>query len=97
MFRALRQFTERPPTDNTTAHSTSEAKVEFVMEAPNTSFRPWSPEAVFTVAVGHSSKRTLASWHVTSPAEVVGAMEGLVGLLDGEKGVETPVDQELEA
>ncbi|KAF5389624.1 hypothetical protein D9757_004178 [Collybiopsis confluens] len=39
-----------------------------------------APEAVFTVAVGHSSKRTLASWHVTSPAEVVGAVEGLLGI-----------------
>jgi trehalose 6-phosphate synthase/phosphatase len=41
-----------------------------------------APEAVFTVAVGHSSKRTLASWHVPSPAEVVGAVEGLLGLAD---------------
>jgi trehalose 6-phosphate synthase/phosphatase len=33
-----------------------------------------SPEAVFTTAVGHSSKRTLASWHVTTPAEIVDHM-----------------------
>ncbi|OCH89277.1 trehalose 6-phosphate phosphatase [Obba rivulosa] len=28
-------------------------------------------DAVFTTAVGHSSKRTLAAWHVTTPEEVV--------------------------
>ncbi|KAG1878089.1 hypothetical protein DFJ58DRAFT_645251, partial [Suillus subalutaceus] len=29
------------------------------------------PEAVFTTAVGHSSKWTLASWHVTTPEKMV--------------------------
>jgi trehalose 6-phosphate synthase/phosphatase len=38
------------------------------------------PEAVFTTTVGHNTKRTLASWHVTSPAEVIDHMLGLVGL-----------------
>ena len=36
------------------------------------------PEAVFTTAVGHSSKRTLAVWHVTTPTEVVEHMLSLV-------------------
>ncbi|CAA7261208.1 unnamed protein product [Cyclocybe aegerita] len=36
------------------------------------------PEAVFTTAVGHSSKRTLASWHVTTPQEIVEHMLELV-------------------
>ena len=36
------------------------------------------PEGVFSTAVGHSSKRTLAAWHVTSPAEVVDSMLDLV-------------------
>ncbi|KIM37046.1 glycosyltransferase family 20 protein [Hebeloma cylindrosporum] len=35
-------------------------------------------EAVFTTAVGHSSKRTLAVWHVTTPGEVVEHMLSLV-------------------
>lgn len=35
-------------------------------------------DAVFTTAVGHSSKRTLAVWHVTSPEEVVDHMLGLL-------------------
>ncbi|KAJ7038063.1 glycosyltransferase family 20-domain-containing protein [Mycena alexandri] len=37
------------------------------------------PDCVFTTAVGQSSKRTLASWHVTTPAEIVEHMLGLVG------------------
>lgn len=35
-------------------------------------------DAVFTTAVGHSSKRTLAAWHVTTPEEVVEHMLYLV-------------------
>ncbi|KAI0659880.1 trehalose 6-phosphate phosphatase [Cubamyces menziesii] len=35
-------------------------------------------DAVFTTAVGHSSKRTLAVWHVTTPEEVVEHMLHLV-------------------
>ncbi|TFK67349.1 trehalose 6-phosphate phosphatase [Pluteus cervinus] len=37
-----------------------------------------APQAVFTTAVGHSSKRTLASWHVTTPQEIVDHMLDLV-------------------
>lgn len=37
-----------------------------------------APEAVFTTAVGHTGKRTLASWHVTTPAEVIERMLQLV-------------------
>jgi trehalose 6-phosphate synthase/phosphatase len=36
------------------------------------------PEAVFTTAVGPGTKLTLASWHVTTPAEVVSHMLELV-------------------
>ena len=39
-------------------------------------------EGVFTTAVGHSSKRTLASWHVTTPEEVVEHMLYLVAQND---------------
>jgi len=35
-------------------------------------------EAIFTTAVGQSSKRTLASWHVTTPQEIVEHMLDLV-------------------
>ncbi|KAJ7193542.1 trehalose 6-phosphate phosphatase [Mycena pura] len=37
-----------------------------------------TPDCVFTTAVGHSSKRTLASWHVTTPQEIVDHMLALV-------------------
>ncbi len=36
------------------------------------------PEGLFSTAVGPSSKRTLAKWHVTTSPEVVDAMLGLV-------------------
>jgi trehalose 6-phosphate synthase/phosphatase len=39
-------------------------------------------DAVFTTAVGHSSKRTLASWHVTTPAEIVEHMLHIVSFDD---------------
>ncbi|KAG1722667.1 glycosyltransferase family 20-domain-containing protein [Suillus lakei] len=86
MFRALLLFppssiskaTMEPPlsvtlVDNTKEHSDIELAV--------------APEAVFTTAVGHSSKRTLASWHVTTPEEVVEHMLYLVG--------ETPQGEEV--
>lgn len=37
------------------------------------------PDAIFTTSVGPSTKRTLASWHVTAPIEVVEHMLHLVG------------------
>ncbi|KAF9031659.1 trehalose 6-phosphate phosphatase [Hymenopellis radicata] len=37
-----------------------------------------SADAVFTTAVGHSTKRTLASWHVTTPQEIVEHMLEIV-------------------
>lgn len=40
-----------------------------------------TPDDVFTTAVGHTGKRTLASWHVTTPAEVV---ESMLVLVNGE-------------
>lgn len=44
-------------------------------------------DAIFTTAVGHRSKKTLASWHVTTPQEIVEHMLDLVkgpaGWLDG--------------
>lgn len=40
-------------------------------------------DAVFTTAVGHSSKRTLASWHVTTPQEIVEHMLDLVHDIQG--------------
>jgi len=39
-----------------------------------------TPEDIFTTAVGHPSKRTLAKWHVTSPLEVVAELLKLAGV-----------------
>ncbi|KAF8137716.1 hypothetical protein EV363DRAFT_676844 [Boletus edulis] len=39
----------------------------------------FAPDAIFTTAVGPSTKRTLAGWHVTTPEEVVDHMLHLVG------------------
>lgn len=36
------------------------------------------PRAIFSTSVGASHKKTLAIWHVTTPAEVVNSMLGLV-------------------
>jgi len=41
-----------------------------------------SPDNIFTTAVGHTDKRTLARWHVTSPGEVVEHMLYLVNGAD---------------
>jgi trehalose 6-phosphate synthase/phosphatase len=49
-------------------------------------------DSIFTTAVGHSSKRTLASWHVTSPQEVVDHLLELVK--EGEPtGISTPASE----
>ncbi|KAG2156912.1 glycosyltransferase family 20 protein [Suillus bovinus] len=85
MFRALLLFspssigkaTMEPPLSVTLVDKAEHSDVELAV----------SPEAVFTTAVGHSSKRTLASWHVTTPYEVVEHMLFLVG--------ETPQGEEL--
>ncbi|KAG1736488.1 trehalose-phosphatase-domain-containing protein [Suillus lakei] len=70
MFRApllfppssISKATMEPPLSVTLVDSTKEhSDVEPVV----------SPEAVFMTAVGHSSKRTFTSWHVTTPQEVV--------------------------
>jgi len=44
------------------------------------------PETCFSTTVGASNKKTLARWHVTSPQEVIEAMLGLVGGMDGDAG-----------
>jgi trehalose 6-phosphate synthase/phosphatase len=44
------------------------------------------PEDLFTTAVGHPSKRTLAKWHVTSPLEVVTELLKLASVQSGGGG-----------
>ncbi|KAF9051684.1 trehalose 6-phosphate phosphatase [Panaeolus papilionaceus] len=74
MFRALLLF---PPG---TSEVTMDAPLSVTLidgEAPPQKLAI-KPEAVFTTAVGHSTKRTLASWHVTTPQEIVDHMLSLV-------------------
>lgn len=68
MFRALLLFppgvkkvTMPAPVSVTLVDDPNAQPVDLKIEA----------EAVFTTAVGHSSKRTLAAWHVNTPHEVV--------------------------
>ncbi|KAJ7635051.1 trehalose 6-phosphate phosphatase [Roridomyces roridus] len=75
MFRALILFstgsttvTMEAPLSVTLIDASKQPPVELAIK----------PDCVFTTAVGHSSKRTLASWHVTTPQEIVDHMLGLV-------------------
>ncbi|KAI9569783.1 glycosyltransferase family 20 protein [Boletus coccyginus] len=80
MFRALHVFPSdatskvhlKPPLSVTLVdsnHGISRSDVELAV----------APDAIFTTAVGPSTKRTSASWHVTTPEEVIGHMLHLVG------------------
>lgn len=83
MFRSLRTlFPPGGPTDEPTVlHPpvaiTSVLEPEEADELPDVhlSIRP---DHIFATTVGPPAKKTLASWHVTCPEEVVDAMESLV-------------------
>lgn len=78
MFRALILFPEDEP------KAILQPPVSVTQLEPKSKFEPVelaiAKEAVFSTAVGVSSKRTLASWHVNTPAQVVEHMLGLVNL-----------------
>ena len=79
MFRSL-QFTEATlPYTMDPPLSVSLVAEERTREYPRVKLRV-TPEDLFTTAVGHPSKRTLAKWHVTSPHEVVIELLKLVGV-----------------
>lgn len=91
MFRALLLFQG----DNASASSTPPENV--VLEPPlsvtllgekEDKYEPVQlaikREDIFTTAVGHSSKRTLAVWHVTTPEEIVEHMLHLVADVSNE-------------
>ncbi|KAI3614064.1 glycosyltransferase family 20 protein [Moniliophthora roreri] len=80
------------PNGNDNAPSITKVKLEVPLsvtllehDAPSEVELAIRPDAIFTTAVGHSSKRTLASWHVTTPGEVVDAM---ISLVDGDTNTE---------
>lgn len=78
MFRALILFPENEP------KASLHPPVSVTQLDTKQTFEPVelaiAASAVFTTAVGVSSKRTLASWHVTTPGEIVEHMLGLVNL-----------------
>lgn len=82
MFRALLLFPEDEP------KAVLQPPVSVTQLEPNRKFEPVdlaiAQAAVFTTAVGVSSKRTLASWHVNMPSQVVDHMLGLVNLRETE-------------
>ena len=84
MFRALLLFPNTPGRNSGSSHIRFEAplSVTLTSDAKGQDFPPVelhiTRDAIFTTAVGHSSKRTLAVWHVTTPEEVVEHMLHLV-------------------
>jgi len=82
MFRALILFPDNEP--KATLHppvSVTQLDLKRTFEPVGLAIES---AAVFTTAVGVSSKRTLASWHVTTPVEIVDHMLGLVNLRETE-------------
>ena len=75
MFRALLLFPQDRTPSLTDAHVTLDPPLSVTLLAPGKEYAPVKiaieRDAVFTTAVGHATKRTLAAWHVTSPQEVV--------------------------
>jgi trehalose 6-phosphate synthase/phosphatase len=87
MFRALLLFPAGAPQP-----TVMEAPLSVTLVAgngPSNTYPPVElairPEGVFTTAVGHRGKRTLAIWHVTAPLEVVEHMLELVGSASAEE------------
>jgi trehalose 6-phosphate synthase/phosphatase len=87
MFRALNIFPPGAP-----ARATLEAPLSVTLLEPQVGNTPAPPvelaiaaDAIFTTAVGHSSKRTLASWHVTTPQEIIDHMLEMVANYDSLK------------
>jgi trehalose 6-phosphate synthase/phosphatase len=79
MFRAF-QFTEAPlPYTMDAPLSVSLIAEDRIRDHQRTELQ-LTPEDIFTTAVGHPSKRTLAKWHVTSPQEVVIELLKLIGV-----------------
>ncbi|KAJ8081818.1 hypothetical protein PM082_007664 [Marasmius tenuissimus] len=95
MFRALNIFP-----GGASSNSTSKVKLEAPLSVklidnglgdPAPVELEIRPDAIFTTAVGHSSKRTLASWHVTAPQEVV---DHMLEMIDFESGTVTPASNQ---
>lgn len=77
MFRALLLF----PVGTTQARLSPPISLNLTGEAAHPVDLSVASDGIFSTTVGHSSKRTLAGWHVTSPLEVVAHM---LDLAEGE-------------
>ena len=73
----LIEGSDTPPASSPIIESSEERQAELAAKFPTLDLTIHK-DAVFTTAVGHSSKRTLASWHVTTPQEIVDHMLDLV-------------------
>ncbi len=84
MFRALRQvFPPGGLREGVPNHMSAPAAVTSVIDPEEAAKLEevelmLKPEGVWALAIGPPSKRTLAGWHVTSPEEVVDAVEALL-------------------
>lgn len=84
MFRALRTiFPPGGPREDEPVMMKPPVGVTSTMEPEDVDLLPdvelkIRPNAVFSTTVGPSAKKTLAGWHVTSPEEVVDAVEQLL-------------------
>ena len=88
MFRALLLFPQGPA-DHAPTHVTLDPPLSVTLLAKGEEQHApvdlaIARDAIFTTAVGHSSKRTLALWHVTTPEEVVEHMLYLVRFANDE-------------
>ena len=103
MFRSLLLFPQTPSSSTDAPERVSlepPLSVTLLAGADADKYQPVElaieRDAVFTTAVGHSSKRTLAVWHVTTPEEVVEHMLHLVqdDLPPAEAAAPVPADAE---
>ncbi|TFK97226.1 glycosyltransferase family 20 protein [Pterulicium gracile] len=78
MFRALNIFPSGAPSKYTMEPPLSVTLVDGGAEPLKPVELAIEPSAIFATAVGHSSKKTLALWHVTTPQEVVDHMLQMV-------------------
>jgi len=79
MFRSLHFSETSLPLTMEPPLSVSLISPENSQEHPSVELQ-LTPEDIFTTAVGHPSKRTLAKWHVTSPLEVIAELLTLAGM-----------------
>jgi trehalose 6-phosphate synthase/phosphatase len=79
MFRSLHFSETSLPLTMEPPLSVSLISAEKSQEHPRVELQ-LTPDDIFTTAVGHPSKRTLAKWHVTSPLEVVTELLSLAGM-----------------